>query len=242
MNSASISDEIINAFIDNELEDNEYNDIIQAAIRDKVLKIRINQARELKALVKMAQIKNPPNRTYYDKTASLTPLYIAASVIFMVTSISLLITQYNGVQNTSLLNTHYKNKNTLLTTAAYTKNSKVALQLLSSDPVQINKLFNLIDSLLIDSRENKNSTNIEVILSGAGINILRKDLSNYMSAIKNIVENNHNVTFIACGNTLKYLQDKSDKEINIMNEAMLVSSGHNWAEKRKQQGWTSISI
>lgn len=240
-----ISDEILNAFIDNELDLEEHNQIVQIAQYDTSLSERINNAQNLKLLVRAAKIpisiKEAPINSEYPQLIQnqfTKPYYLIASIILIVCATLFSSTGEN--YNRKSYDSTYNNKDLLQIATQFKKDLKIVLDIKSSNSEQVNDLFNFIE--YVSQTAKHNDMQIEIVLSSSGIKILQEGVSAHAKTIQEIGKNNKNVTFIACQKSLQKLQRSSNKPIKIIKEAMLVSSGPIWSKNRKQQGWSSLTI
>ena len=242
--SLPISEEMLNAFIDNELEAEEREYIIELEESNKELKETICEAHRLKMLVKAARTKEPVDvmNNFHNKKQNYNKYYITASFILFLVTAFFSVTNNNDSILKYTSKTNYNDNNSLLIAAKEQKNLNLVLHLQTSGSKQANNLFSTLNSVLKTSERYKNNLQVEVILSGLGLQLLQTNYSTYTHTIRSIGKNNQNVTFIACGKTLKNFQDKLNKNISIIKEAMLVSSGPSWAKKRQQQGWSYLTI
>jgi len=237
--SFALSEEMINAFIDDELEAEERDWIIEMAIINPELDYTIKQAHKLKALVKASKCTIFYNAHYshHNKKKYHLKYYAVASIMVLITSLFFILNMDIPTTQHSYIS---KTDTTLLMEKDIKNTPNLVLHMNSLEGEKADKLFQLLNSTL-HTPKNKN-IQIEVILSGLGLQILRSGKSSYIDKIKMIKHKYNNVTFIACGKTLDNLKNHSSKKIQITKEAMLVSSGPNWARKRQQQGWTTLFI
>jgi len=239
-----ISEEMLNAFIDDELEGNDRDIINKMEATNKDLAKAICDARRLKALVKSARTKEPIDITYnhLSKKQEYKVYYIAASFILALSITLFLVINETSTNPSVASGKIYNDRNSLLVAASEQANLNLVLHLKSSEPKKTNDLFKILNSALQISHKYKSNLHVEVILSSGGLKLLQKEYSTYSSTISKIGRENPNVTFIACGITLQQLQKNSNKKLHLIKEAMLVSSGQIWAKKRQNKGWSYLLI
>jgi intracellular sulfur oxidation DsrE/DsrF family protein len=81
------------------------------------------------------------------------------------------------------------------------------------------------------------SVKIEIVTYGPGLMMLRPDKSPVKDRIKNFAASFENVSFAACGNTMKKMSKKAGKTISVFDFANKVDSGVIQIMKRQDQGW-----
>ena len=232
-----VSDEMINAFIDNELEVDEHDFIVELAESNQQLSRAIEDARNLKGLVQAAKpsvtTKSIPVRLKPARTYSF--LTMVASVVF-ISVIAFSMHQFNLTPSITEISSIDNNR------AEQHQKSNLVLDLRTADENAANRLFVILSSLLDTTDNLPVKRQIEVIFTGAGMNLLQTDKSDYIHAIQAIKKKYNNISFVACGKTLNKLQQKQKNRIQIIKSAILVASGPGWIEKRKQQGWSYLYI
>ena len=244
------SQEILNAFVDGEIEAEERDRIIEMESSNEDVANAICELRRLKELVKAAKESETVKQMSLPiiKKRNHKIKYVLASIVIMFV-ISISVIQNNnkidGLYSSGLTfssESTYRNSGSLLTAARNNKKMNLVLHLKSSQPKQAEELINLIESVLDASTELSNYLQVEVIVSGQGFHLLQNNPSAYSKKINFISKEYRNVTFIACGKTLRNLQNKNNKKIQLIEDAMLVSSGPLWVEQRQKKGWAYILI
>tara|TARA_B110000438_G_scaffold189352_1_gene180951 strand:+ start:486 stop:944 length:459 start_codon:yes stop_codon:yes gene_type:complete len=81
------------------------------------------------------------------------------------------------------------------------------------------------------------SVKIEIVTYGPGLMMLRPDKSPVKDRIKNFAASFENISFAACGNTMKKMSKKAGKPISVFDFANKVESGVIQIMKRQDQGW-----
>jgi len=232
-----VSDEMINAFIDNELEAEEHDFIVELAGSDQQLSGAIEDARNLKGLVQAAK----PSVTTKSIPLRLKPagtygfLTMIASIVF-ISVIAFSMHQFNltpSMMEISGTDSHRGEQH---------QKGNLVLDLRTADKKSVSRLFVILTSLLDKSDNQPVTRKIEVIFTGPGMVLLQTDKSDYIYAIQVMKKKYNNISFIACGKTFNKLQRKQRNKIEIIKSAMLVASGPQWIEKRKQQGWSYLYI
>ncbi len=81
---------------------------------------------------------------------------------------------------------------------------------------------------------------IEVVAYGPGLHMLRADTSPVSDRISTISLELDNVTFAACGNTLRKMEQRAGATVALLEEAEMVTSGVVQLIMRQEQGWAYV--
>ena len=84
------------------------------------------------------------------------------------------------------------------------------------------------------------SVRIEIVTYGPGLMMLRPDKSPVNDRIKSFASSFDNISFAACGNTMKKMSKKAGKPITVYDFAKKVDSGVIQIMKRQDQGWNYL--
>lgn len=102
---------------------------------------------------------------------------------------------------------------------------RLAIQISDNDPATYNKALNVATNFARGTSEKGELYEIEIVAFNAGLHMLRQDTSPVLDRIKSISESVPDVTFSACGNTLKGMTKKEGKEPRLTEHARIVSAG-----------------
>ena len=118
---------------------------------------------------------------------------------------------------------------------------KILLHISSADLDKLDFLLTKTERLLTDSRHSNNPLNIEVIANSKGINLLRKSTSPYAQRITKLQKQYSNLQFIACKNTIQRLQ-KNGQSIQMINGVKADKPALDTIINRMDKGWTYVKI
>lgn len=79
---------------------------------------------------------------------------------------------------------------------------------------------------------------IEIVAHGPGLHMLREDTSPVKTRIAAMSLKQDNLTFSACGNTMKGMAKKEGKPIKLISEARVVPAGIVRIIELQEQGWS----
>jgi len=78
---------------------------------------------------------------------------------------------------------------------------------------------------------------VEIVAYGPGLNMLIPEKSHIHDRIVNFAGSFDNISFAACGNTMKKMAKKSGKEVKVYDFATVVPTGVVRIMERQDQGW-----
>ncbi len=117
---------------------------------------------------------------------------------------------------------------------------KVAIHVDESDAKRMNLALNNAQNIDKYYRSKGEKVEIEVVAYGPGLTMLRSDKSPVKARIEKMALELDNLSFAACGNTMKKMSAKEGKEIPIMAEAKNVPSGVIRLMELQEQGWSYL--
>jgi hypothetical protein len=117
---------------------------------------------------------------------------------------------------------------------------KVALQVSDNNKGTMAKVLNVAANLSKGFLERGEEYKIEIVAYNAGLHMLRTDTSPVAKRIENFPKSVPNVTFTACGNTIKGMTKKAGKAPPIMSFAQHVPAGVIRLMELDEQGYFVI--
>ncbi len=252
--SLPLSDEMLNAYIDGEIDGIELERIIAQEATDKEFAATICEMRKLKNLVQAARAPEPEknssyilnkcksNKHLYRNRRKLYSKYFAASFFILILLAASSYIDFLDPHLDSMSASVFLDENSLLVAANNTQNLELLMHFKSRDVKDADKLLSVLESALIKSREKNNNLRVEVVVSGPGLHLLQKTSLSQGNKIRLLQKKYQNLTFLACAKTLQKVKMKSEKDVQIIEEAIMVASGPEWVNKRKARGWSYFVI
>jgi intracellular sulfur oxidation DsrE/DsrF family protein len=120
------------------------------------------------------------------------------------------------------------------------KPHRVVIQVTQNDPALMRTALNNAENLTSYFQKKGERVQIEIVAYGAGLHMLRSDTSPVLDRIKSFAQNNKQVTFSGCGNTLKAQSKQENKDITLVPEAHIVPAGIARITELQEQGWTYV--
>ena len=254
-----LSDEFLNALVDGELTPEEKAEAYVLINRDKALNMRVCELRKIRDLVKLAY-ENPPaapldpdaprarRQSHHGMAAGIAS---AATLILGI----VLGWQLDSAVSTPKQET-YDNTRTGLSqgpadsaralttngTVAAHDTMKILFHLNSGDPVYIKDALNEVESLLEFYQKNDQRAQIELIVNGDGINLLRVGASPYPERVRRMQAQYNNLRFVACQNSIDRLADERGIATRLIPGTVVIDSGVAQIMRRQQEGWAYIQV
>lgn len=243
-----VSDEILGAYVDNELACSEKRIIADEIKSNPELERRVQALLDLKTSIKGAY----SNVTAGQQTKE-SDLSAKASKLIFKQSIAASFILTCGLIVGAMINLSGNTPNKLVTANAddtlfgikvkpvSLQTDKVLLHISSADLNKLDFLLTRTERLLTDSRNSNNPLNIEVIANSKGINLLRKTKTPYAERIQALQSQYSNLQFIACKNTIQRLL-KEGQTVQMINGVKADSPALDTIINRIDQGWTYVKI
>ncbi len=102
---------------------------------------------------------------------------------------------------------------------------KLAIHVDENDPAVMNLALNNAQNVHSYYTQKGETVDIEIVAYGPGLNMYVAGKSPVADRISTMSLEMETLTFAACGNTLKKMSEKAGKEVALMSEANVVSSG-----------------
>jgi intracellular sulfur oxidation DsrE/DsrF family protein len=117
---------------------------------------------------------------------------------------------------------------------------RLVLQISDDSKQKMNTVLNVAANISRYYSAKGEEIEIEVVAFNKGLHMLRTDTSPVTKRITNFSQSMANVTFLACGNTMKGMAKKEGKMPEIMSFAEQVPAGVVQILERNEEGWTVI--
>lgn len=119
---------------------------------------------------------------------------------------------------------------------------QVMFHISDNDPAKMNLVLNNAANVIKHFEQVGKEVEIEIITYSGGLNMLREDKSPVKARVKSFADSYSNVSFAACGNTIKGMTKKEGKAPVLMklDNIKVVPSGVIQIIDRQDQGWHYI--
>ncbi len=249
----SISEEHLNAFVDNQLDADEKSRILSAINGDEDLSRRACEVRRLHELVQHAYDypprpagKRPPSRQPSPWAQG------AAAMLFLALGAVIGWMGHGQQAPEAALQTRamYLDEEKAFQTASVAEapvarnGRKVLLHVSSSDPQKIEEALNTAEGLLRTYRAKHLPVEVELVANAGGLNLLRADVSPFADRVRALQAEFENITFLACQTAMNRLlqREHMDSPPPLLPEALITPNALEEILTRLQEGWVYVSV
>lgn len=120
------------------------------------------------------------------------------------------------------------------------KPHRLILQVNTNEPAAMNLALNNAANVEQHYKSIGQRVQIEIVAFGPGLNMLRDDTSPVKERIKSLAETSRSISFAACDNTRTNMSRAEQKEIPLVSQATVVSSGVVRVMELQEQGWSYV--
>lgn len=236
------SDIDINAYVDGELGAAERLEVLTSLQEDPELAREACELNNLKSQLQLAYTSPPGLQQQRGKRKGTTWLTLAASVMMLAIGLTSGWFVGSGELRADRLVLLDPDGRGQAPAAASSEDTRIVFHLTNDDQTAAGELLDDVESMLLAYREDGKALRVEVVSNGDGLDLLRERLSHHKERIHQLAQRYHNLTFVACRNTIDRMQVKDGIEINILPDAEIIESGVNHVVKRQKEGWAYIRV
>lgn len=241
MRNQNISDEFLNAFVDNQLGSEERDLALGAMARDDSLKTSACALRELKEMTRLAYHCPPIPR--YSSTGARRTLFRLQSLAACL--LLLMIGGGAGWLMSTLDNPEPDRDLHLFQAISHNDNGAAPRNIMvyvgNSNPVRLKSALDESENLLETYGRVNQKLKVEIIANDSGVDLLREGVSHYARRIARMQAKYPNLSLIACTQTLNKLQ-KMGVKVRLLPKIKSVSSAAEEIKKRLAKGWDYIRV
>jgi len=227
---SQVSEEMLNAFIDGELDSEESRHVRDRISASPALQRQIDDLLSLKYMVRSTRWEGvwdgmePPLRR--KACVPVKTAAIAAVLLALISSALLFAWE------------RYQTRQSAMVTASQAEHpqTRVLLHFSSDSAADAEQLLDQTEYLLADYQQRGEPIRVEVIENGSNLLMLRKD-SPFATRIHQITSKYGNVSFAACLSTKNSLEARLGKKIGLLPDADVVDSGVARIMELQKKGW-----
>lgn len=226
-----ISDEILNAHIDNELDQTERERLLERIALDPQIRSRACELWQLKQMVRGAYPlpRAKSGKVHGEFTAPRWTHALAASLFLAIGSISGWMA-HGRANNESLLASQID--------TIRAEGGRVVLHLFSDEPARVEAALHKAEKLVQARDMNGKPFRVEFIANGMGLNLLRTGGSPYAARV-NALRNYDNLHLIACNQTIERMRERGI-DVNLLPGVNVAPSAEGELAARLTQGWRYV--
>jgi intracellular sulfur oxidation DsrE/DsrF family protein len=239
-----VSEEMLHALIDGELEPVEAEQLYSRIGEDETLANRVCILRGMKDMVRLAY-SHPPAPSGKWQTPWQTPLNNRRGMQQAIAA-GLLLTL--GIGAGWLLHSKQAPSIALQETggavqlgATAADANRIIMHIDSASHQKFDALLDRADLLLTAAHDHKTPLQVEVLANSNGLNLLRADRSPFADRIAELTKKHPNLHFVVCAQTVARFT-REEGRVVLMPEAKIAPSAIGEVVDRLQEGWTYIKI
>ncbi|MCW8949597.1 MAG: hypothetical protein OQL17_06390 [Sedimenticola sp.] len=239
MNNPLYSDEQINAFVDDELAQNERLVLLKAAVDSESLSTRIMELQYLKERTREAfPLQSKPASGLLTPSVSWTRYMTAAAMGGL--SLFAILASTGHLQKTPVA--PQTAINTTRSSAEQQTQTRVVFHISSDRQEDASLLLDQVELVLQEHQRSGRPIRLEVVANNQGLRMLQQGQSTVASRIRQLDAAYPGLVFAACGNTLERMTKETGEKITILPEAIIIRSGVSYITRRQQLGWSYIKV
>ncbi len=239
---AEFSDEMINAFVDGELDSRDRETFKQAMRSDNHLYEKVQAICELKKSLKNSyaqlpaasnsvQVQNGGVRVTGWKQSVAAALLLTLGLVVGWVGGSGGLQPHSSVQLDGIQ----------LNPVDLQQQNKIVLHISSSEGNKLEQTIQKVEYIIHQFEKRHLPFELEVIANSGGIDLLRTDVSPYKDKIISIMDQYSNVSFIACSNAINRLRMQG-VEPKIIAHSKTGDTAVERIVKRLQEGWVYVKV
>jgi uncharacterized protein len=237
-----VSDEFLNAFVDDQLESAEKSMAFDAIEHDEALKERVCDLRGLKEMVQHAYHQPPLGKHSPAKRRRSWPSYSQA----LAACLMLMIGAASGWFGHVWSGGDSDREMTRLFQATQGNDfgdepRKIIVQVSSSNPTRLKSALDETESLLESYNREHRHLQIEIIANSSGAALLRSDVSPYAGRLGLMKAKYPNLELVVCSQTLDKLRAQG-VSVQLLPHISVAPSAAQQIKKRLLQGWDYVRV
>lgn len=232
-----VSDEQLNALVDNELDTKECTQVLSAIDKDPLLQQRRNDLLRLKYLLAKSyhDIPQPKHLNSATICPTFRVLVGAASAALILLGMFLGWFIHANLNETPDLPIESIEQ----FDSVRFDGEKILLHINTDDRERVRAALQLAESLLQDGRAKQTHLKLEIVANADGLNILRAG-SPYANEIAELANEYQNIEFFACGVAKQNAKLKEGTGVKLIPQAKDIPAALDEILTRLQDGWTYL--
>ncbi len=241
------SDEVINGYLDGELDARTEKEIMLAALDDPELKKHIHELRQIRALVRQAFAIEPATGVAGSNPFSrhrIAAMSIAASVLMVV---GVLIgwglqpaVPIDNVQ--AFIGPGSFKTAPQLVSGNYRENTRVILLISSAETKSMRATLDQAEYLLEAYRDAGRALRLEILVNSEGLNLFRQDTTPFSQRLASMQRKYRNLELLACNKTIQRLKREKQIDAKLVSGVKVVPSALDQILSRLNDGWSYIKV
>jgi intracellular sulfur oxidation DsrE/DsrF family protein len=234
-----ISEEMLNAYLDNELDEKDSQFVDEQIKNNSELQQKLKQLQDLKIKIRASYVSvKPPIRKEVPVMSKKHWLPIG-----LIASLTLVIGLTSGWYGNSYINNHTNTEMLFGVQLEQLKpeDNKIIIHVSQNDMKMFDKALNKAELFLARFEARGQQGKIQVMANSYGMDLLLTEKSPYPERINNLMMSYDNIEFLACKNTLKRLR-MTGQNTDLLPGVKVHGPVINEIVSSLQNGWTYLKI
>jgi uncharacterized protein len=259
MSTNPVSDDRLNAFVDDQLDAAEKSEIFEAMDADSSISQRACELRQLGELVRHAYDRPPQSeRLRKQKTRPISPFGRAAAATLLVGLGATLgwighqqPDESKPLQSTSSMNAMFLSDDDrafhsgdLTTATSENQLKRVIVHLNTSSEAKFEKALATAEQLLGTYADESHGAEIELVANASAVKMLRSGHTPYAERIRALQEKYFNLTFLACKDAMDHVREMEDLDgdLEMLPDVEVTPSALEHILDRMNEGWVYLNV
>ncbi len=236
-----ITDETLNAFVDQQLTPSEMGEVFEAVKQDPELARRSCEIRQLKSLVQHAYDGVEPSQPAQWNNTRSWGMQAAAAALLL--GLGGLLGWTLRPMGGSILPVALAHKGEFMHASHQeaAAGNRFILHIDTDKPERMAAVLDYADQILDNARKEGVSAELEIVANNYGLSLLREELTPYRERINTLASKHANLKFIACGQAVARIE-REGKKVTLIEEAQMVPSVIGEVVSKMKEGWTYIRV
>ncbi|MEW6133316.1 MAG: hypothetical protein AB1591_09175 [Pseudomonadota bacterium] len=236
-----ITDETLNAFVDQQLTPSEMGEVFEAVKQDPELARRSCEIRQLKSLVRHAYDGVEPSQSAQWRNSRGWGMQAVAAVLLL--GLGGLLGWTLRPMGGSILPAALAQKGEFMHASHQqtTAGNRFILHIDTDKLDRMTAVLDYADQILDNAKREGVPAELEIVANNYGLSMLREDLTPYRERIDALAKKHANLKFIACGQAVARVE-REGKKVMLIDEAQVVPSVIGEVVSKMKEGWTYIRV
>lgn len=236
-----ISEEMLNALIDGELESSEAEQLYTRIGEDEALANRVCVLRGMKDMMRLAYSHPPTEPNAWQDPFRDQRGWSQAIAASLLLSAGLGVGWLLHAPPSGSGVAQSTPEKAIRLVSAQSDTSKILLHIDSGSEQKLTAVLDRAEELLTHARKHNANLQVEILANSQGLDLLRAERSPYVKRIASLTQNNANLRLIVCAQSLKRLTSEEGRVVLLPN-TQVTPTAIGEVVDRLQQGWTYIKI
>ena len=228
------SDEMLNAYIDGELDDNDSRRLLEQLQHDAELSERLAHLRQVSDMLKMSYAGIEPPEQCEPCQRWRMPSSMVAGILLVV-----------GVSVGWVANSSIQPHAPFPALSQQQPENgawRIVMHVNTVDEYMQNAMLEETETFLKAFDDSGQKVEVEIVAYGAGLSLLMADRTAHAKRISNLQNRYSNLTFTACKRSIIRIAEIQDDDVELLPKTQVAPSGISQILKRQQEGWHYIRL